>query len=311
MKINYDTIIAKAFSVPHKTGPRVGIELEYEGANHSLLHNNVGPLTRWKITDDPSLRGGGIEFISSPTKPEHLAVALEQVKQAMTIAGVRATKRCGVHVHLNVTDLTFRELWNISVYYTLLEPFIFKEFADGREDSHFCVPTWANTALQQSMYRDATVLHRGIQKVAGGSKLKPSLHEMAMGLGGQPVQTNRRHAVPLYLLGNAKYSAMNFTPLETFGTVEFRQHGATLDMRKVQRWAEFLLRIRTVALAYDDPDAVMHQFWSDGFLTLCGAVDLPQSPDVDPNDLDDAVDAAALIIGHRPTDHHTLNWEIK
>ena len=311
MRISYDTNIAKAFGVPFKAGPRVGIELEYESADAGKLYNNNGFLTRWKTTDDPSLRAGGIEFISLPTKPEHIEMALEQVKKAMSITGAKATKRCGVHVHLNVTDLTFRELWNVAVYYTLLEPFIFKEFADGREDSHFCVPTWANTALQQSMYRDATVLHRGVQKIVGGSKLQPSLGEMAMGIGGHPVLSNKRHTVPLYLLGNAKYSAMNFTPLEQFGTVEFRQHGATVDMRKVQRWCEFLLRLRTAALAYTDAEAIMNQFDEDGFLTLCETMEITQSPDVNPNDIEDAVDAASLIVGHQPTDHHDLNWEIK
>jgi len=311
MRISYNTNIAKAFNVPFKAGPRVGIELEYESADAGKLYNNSGFLTRWKTTDDPSLRAGGIEFISLPTKPEHIELALEQVKKAMSITGAKATKRCGVHVHLNVTDLTFRELWNVAVYYTLLEPFIFKEFADGREDSHFCVPTWANTALQQSMYRDATVLHRGVQKIVGGAKLQPSTGEMAMGIGGHPVLSNKRHAVPLYMLGNAKYSAMNFTPLEQFGTVEFRQHGATLDMRKVQRWAEFILRLRTAALDYLDPEAIMRQFDEDGFLTLCEAMELAQSPNVNPNDIEDAVDAAALIVGHAPTDHHDLQWEMK
>ena len=312
MRVTYDTNIAKAFGVPFKAGPRVGIELEYESADAMQLYGKAEFLTRWKTTDDPSLRAGGIEFISLPTKPEHIEMALEQVKVAMSMTGARATKRCGVHVHLNVTDLTFRELWNISVYYALLEPFIFKEFADGREDSHFCVPTWANTALQQSMYRDATVLHRGVQKIVGGTKLTgPGIAEMAMGLGGHPVLSNKRHTVPLYMLSNAKYSAMNFTPLEQFGTVEFRQHGATVDMRKVQRWAEFLIQLRTVACAYADPEEIFRQFDEDGFLTLCETIQLPQSPEVDPNDIEDAVDAASLIVGHQPTDHHTLNWEMK
>lgn len=310
MRISYDTNIAKAFSVPFKAGPRVGIELEYENADAGKLYNNSGFLTRWKATDDPSLRAGGIEFISLPTKPEHIELALEQVKKAMLITGARATKRCGVHVHLNVTDLTFRELWNVAVYYALLEPFIFKEFADGREDSHFCVPTWANTALQQSMYRDATVLHRGVQKIIGGTKLQ-HFQDTAMGIGGHPVPSLKRHSVPLYLLGNAKYSAMNFTPLEQFGTVEFRQHGATTDMRKVQRWAEFLLRLRTAALAYTDGNAIMEQFETDGFFTLCETMELAQSPNVNPNDIEDAVDAAALIVGHEPTDHQDLKWEMK
>ena len=123
--------------------------------------------------------------------------------------------------------------------------------------------------------------------------------------------SNRHHAIPLAMLGNAKYSAMNFTPLEQFGTVEFRQHTATVDMRKVKRWCDFLIALRVESRKYIDAANVIDQFEADGFLTLCNDVDLYQSPDVNPDHIEDAVDAAYVIVGHPPTDHHELNWEMK
>ena len=295
--ITYDTMLGHVLPLTGYKGVRVGIELEYEACH---MHNVMDATPYWTYDQDHSLREGGMEFISNPLRMTHLPAALDQAESALTQSGGIVTKRCGLHVHVNVSDLSLRDIWKFATYYTLLEPFIFKKFADGREDSHFCVPTWANSTLQSSFYKDAVGLYRGIEIPSGDPILQ---------LGGQ--SNNMKKYIPLAILDNPKYSAMNFTCMPKLGTIEFRQHRGTTDMFEVEIWARFLVKLREEALKYDDAEAVVEQYEKDTFFTLCENVGLEQSPHVNPEHLSDAVDAAIMMVGHKPTDHTTLNWEMK
>jgi len=309
MKLTYDSNIAKIFGKTLISGPKVGIELEFEQADMGMI--DTLQTTLWKFDTDHSLRAGGLEFISIPIAPHQLTEALIQAKTALHSCGGIVNKRCGVHVHLNMLDLNFRQLWQVATYYTLLEPFIFKQYADGREDSHFCVPTWANTTLQQNFYLDACRLYRGLTPKKKPSGLSPGMMATLAHVGGGLASNAPNLLAPLTILTNPKYSAMNFTCLPKFGTVEFRQARGTTSMSWVHDWTTFLLAIRSEALKFDSPDEIINEFERTGFLTLCENIGLEQSPDVNPDDLVDAIDAAIMMVGHKPTDHHTLDWEIK
>lgn len=296
-RTTYNSKVAATFGRRARNGPYVGIELEFEGASVHRL--TTGQMPNWTVDSDHSLRGGGIEFISKPLQPSALDLALDEVAQQIAQCGAKVNKRCGTHIHLNVGDLTFRELWSVLTYYALVEPFVFKEFADGREDSHFCVPTWANTALQKHLYTDATALYRGIAPINGNGDLGPGYAALAH----KPKQ--------FMFLNNAKYSAMNMTSLARFGTLEFRQARGTKSMLFVKRWAKFLMRLRHEARKFKTADDVIIEYEQNGYRQLCSRVGLPQSRTVNPEDLSDAVDGAFLLVGHPPTNHKTLNWEIK
>jgi hypothetical protein len=298
-QVTYDTYLGDVLPVQKFKGEYIGIELEYENAH---MYDVVTAPTLWKFETDHSLRDGGIEFISTPIKPSQFDLAFGEATAALSQCKGVVNKRCGLHIHLNVSDLTLRQIWQVATYYTILEPFIFHEYARGREDSHFCVPTWANMNLQKMFYEDATKLYRGaLPANRGGMIIEPPPTSMAQ----------YKKVLPLSLLDNPKYSAMNFTCLPVLGTIEFRQHRSTTDMMDVRRWATFLLGIRKAALQYDNAEEIVEQYEQDGFFTLCEKVGIQQSPDVNPEALSDAVDAATMMVGHKPTDHTTLNWEMK
>lgn len=300
--VNYRTPVHAAMSIPKKEGPYIGLELEYEGANTSRLsHTSMENL--WYYDTDHSLREGGIEFISKPLLGSAgVRRALERIKPNIDATRCIVTKRCGLHGHLNVLDLNLMQVWCIATLYTIVEPFVFFTYADGREDSHFCVPTWANTNLQQKFYNDATSLYRGMS--VEPKKKKSAGAFLAI---DDPLS---KHKVPLTILQNAKYSAMNLTSLERFGTIEFRQARSTTVMREVQEWADFLLRLRREALRYTEAENIINRFDEEGFAPFCSALGLRQSPKVNPEYLVDAIDAATLMVGHKPTDPDSLTWEI-
>lgn len=310
--IEYRTPIHATFSVRKISGPRVGIELEYEGAKVNRVR--IPDLSSyWHMDMDHSLRLGGLEFVSSPLAPSSIQPALRALEPQLAACGASVTKRCGMHGHLNVSDLNFMQLWQIATMYTLVEPFIFKNYADGREDSHFCVPMWANSALQHKAYKDATLLYRGVS--TGKSKVKavhpflsaPIDLEGILDEAG-PLVTNGK--VPLEIMKNAKYSSMNFTSLSKFGTLEFRMARSTLDMAEVSRFCRLLFRLRREALRFSSAENILDKFDREGLKSITDALRIVQRPDVNPEYIQDAVDAATIMVGHAPTDFNDLEWEI-
>ena len=296
MKVTFDTKIASALGVSLLPGTRVGVELEYESFDASLV--NMMNLPSWNLAIDHSLRNGGLEFVSVPLTLSKVDGALLEVQQALDAnKAAEANKRCGVHVHVNATHITMKQLWAWTTYYQLIEAFIFKEFADGREENHFCVPTWANTNLQEYFYRDATALYRGITKPSkknGSDDPYMALHKPQL----------------LNVLRNSKYSAMNLSALKKFGTIEFRQMRGTRRMEVVRKWVHFLARLHECATSYEDAEAVLAEFESNGFERLCGRLGLHQSSSVNKDDIIDCIDGAYMMVGHAPTNFEDLTWEI-
>jgi hypothetical protein len=302
MKITFNTPIRPVLGVRDVRGGRVGIELEYEECNVTTI---ALPKIKeyWSIDIDHSLRNGGIEFISAPLGSNSLPKALALVQEELRQAGGVANKRCGVHVHLNVADLTFAEVWKITTYYALIEAFIFKEFAEGREENHFCVPLFANTVSQQDFHEDANALRRGVYK--GAKKLTPGAVQFL-----DPPEDPVKGSIPLNILSAPKYAAMNTGSLSKFGTLEFRQMRGTLDLDKVWRWAEFILRLRDAALSYESAEHILQEYENNGFDHLCGDLNLPQHDSAAKEDLEDCIDGAFMMSGHEPTKHTELDWEL-
>lgn len=353
INIGLDTKISSYFGVKPYVGLKYGIELEYENAHKDKLDLDKTPLTLWKVEKDDSLRNNGIEFVSRPTTFDKLGLTLDQGIAAAKSIGCTPTVRCGLHVHVNMTDRTFRDLFNLSVLYTLLEPVLFAEYADGRQENHFCVPTYNNTVLVEHMYNDIQRLRRGhIVQMPESKKAKPpkwkrpvrsspfaqlepvpmsamqldeALTDMSMhfrqvsareaGLsepGNSVTEFAPAHLnpPPLKFPHVAKYAALNFSALRKFGTVEYRQHPATMSKLQLSEWIGIIHRIHTYALTFHDPLDIINLYDSDGLAALCLKVGLKNRRQVDPLDLEDAVDAATLIAGHQPIEWNELKWEI-
>lgn len=327
MLINLQTKVSDYFAVKELKGAKYGLELEYENARIHDLNFDTTPLTRWSLEPDASLRNNGIEFVSRPTAMNVMSVAVDQMIAAATSIGATPTSRCGLHVHANMSDKTFKEVFTHAVLYSLLEPIIFAEFANGRQESHFCVPTYCNSVLVENMYTDMQKLRRGIPHKGDGKKkmvdkmkykLLDPFQPQGQAMPGNFVQVNYggeevgNGPMPPYLrfCQVAKYSALNYSALRKFGTIEYRHHPSTISRKTLLAWVEFIDRMHTYASTFSDPLDIIQLYDSDGIFTLCENVGLPQTKEIDPLDMDDAVDAATMIAGHEPVDWKDLNWEI-
>jgi len=300
-----------------RVGPRVGIELEYEGFSAERFRDSGVGARNWYMDNDPSLRGGGIEFISTILLPGSVPGALEEAGTMIKASHARGTPRCGVHVHVNMSDLRMYQIWNTLVLYVLAEPTVFKQFADGRENSHFCVPMWANAVFAQTIYNDIRKLRNGVEmKGVGESRMAKARRAVQRAQGFEEFVRDGGDVVEepvgrqLGIFQGVKYSAMNCRTLATLGTLEFRQHPATTDMGKVQAWVDFLLRLRHTAIDYKDPLDVLNEYDASGLQGVREQLGL-EHPDIDHLDQEEALDVATMAAGHVPQPWQELEWEIK
>lgn len=202
-----------------KTAGDVGVEIEVEG--WSLPR--ATPL--WRREDDTSLRGESGEYVlDRPVPIGKLDEAFKELEDAFTKshAEVVPTYRAGVHVHVNVQELTTTQLFNYIVLFLILEETLV-EFCDNtRQGNHFCLRA-----------KDAGYLTKTIWDACEKGDM-------------QFLNTE-----------NIRYSAMNLSSLFKYGSIEFRSLESTRDFDKIKLWCNILYQLKEAAITYTDPISVI------------------------------------------------------
>ena len=213
-------------NLPTLTNRQFGVEIEFIGVNPQVVadainregidaafegyHHSTRPY--WKIVTDGSLSqgyGSAGEIVSPILKGEDGARQLEKVLDAIDVVeGIRVDRSCGVHVHLDVSDLTVGQIQNVYGRYADFESqidMIMPASRRGRRN-HWCAD-----------------LHQKNRVTAKSIKSKATLSRAQRGQAG------------------GKYYKVNLNKLTTYGTMEFRQHSGTLNFTKVINWVSFLM----------------------------------------------------------------------
>lgn len=211
----------KAFGISqrYRTKGDLGVEVEVEGDNLPQLNKY------WRTEQDGSLRGESREYVlAKPMKAEGVAEALQYLDKAYIDAGttVYDSVRAGVHVHVNVQDLTVVELFNFIVAYIVLEDLLTKYCGEFREGNLFCLRV-----------KDADYLLYTLEQVA----------------------KNKRYV--LLHTDILRYAAMNVKSLHTYGSLEFRAMRGTRDLDVINNWANILLGLRESAREFENPAELM------------------------------------------------------
>ena len=187
---------------------RYGIEIELENCRRL---DRFGFPPMWTVEGDGSLRNAGMEFKSSRdyslSDAKSSLAYLHSFFEGNEIA-VEANPRCGVHVHMDVRDMSHEQVYNLLCNYSMIEPTFFayvNSFGEDREGSHFCVPYYhvrdraASLMLAFKDYNLDNIQHYG-----------------------------------------RKYMALNVLPYLRFGSVEWRQFPAILPVTSITQWLDIL-----------------------------------------------------------------------
>jgi hypothetical protein len=205
----------------------VGLEVELESLPMGNSTYERGLHNYWEVTDDPSLRhfsGSCYEFrFKGPLWGQDVVNAITDLDKTL---GGRYSKgdRTSVHVHLDVRDLNFNQLKRLLVCYLLVEPIIFNNVRRSRRFNPYCVPV----SMTPNYLKDLTRVFSGI-----------SSNDF------QTIIANRQ---------GYKYSALNFRPLNSFGSIEFRHKEGSGSAEDLINWVNVILAFKRFATKGGDID---------------------------------------------------------
>jgi len=205
----------------------LGVEIEVEG--HRLPRNVNG----WRRHNDGSLRGDeNAEYV--------LPRPLSKIDTTKALTGLWASFkqndshieesfRAGVHVHLNVQDLTPIQLFTLITLYLVLEGPLTKYCGEDREGNHFCMRS-----------SDAEYLTYALSKA---------------------VKDDNMYSLQTDVL---RYGALNVTSLFKYGSLEFRAMRSTAKLKPIVDWVHIIAKLKEASLNFADPTDVLHAISAGG-----------------------------------------------
>lgn len=199
---------------------RVGVEIELEQIEGSVVIDKALSSGLWSVTRDGSLREGGLEFImqartGEPLKGGEIIAALDAFDdfiKAPVERGVAINSRTSIHVHLDVRALSPEELNRLILLYYTFEEILFNWIGSDRRQSSYC----------RRLADHPDIIPR-VAAVLEGKDLRGSLGR-----------------------GN-KYDALNLASVRQHGSLEFRGMRATTDTDIILQWINILLKLHQAA----------------------------------------------------------------
>jgi len=195
-----------------------GLEIETETINPY----DVPKFSFWSAHVDRSLRNFGMEYVlKTPLSLEkEIPEALDEFSTKLKgVNFIKDSITTSLHVHVNVLNMSFRELGNYFVAYTLAENLLVRFSGESRKSNLFALPI----CDAEGTYHNMIHLLRSVESL----------------------NFNRLYFDPEAV----KYAALNLASLDRFGSLEIRSFRGTTDVKEILSWVEILDKIKVFATA--------------------------------------------------------------
>lgn len=203
----------------------IGIELEAEG-----YISNINSLY-WYTESDGSLRNGGREYVlRGPLAYSQVAKALANWTNLTKEFRFTDTHRTSCHVHINVRDLTIRQIYAIIGGYYLLDQVLTETCDISRHGNLFCLDFSSTPMMAHFVNKDLQERKYGILFNVATSRLR--------------------------------YGALNLNALGKFGSLEFRQKEGIYQEKEIQEWVDTLYQMVHTLADFGDPKEVLKFFYA-------------------------------------------------
>lgn len=208
-----------------------GVEIEFTGANTHVVAEQLAELgvnvrlegynhaTRrhWKVTTDATVTEGrgydgsgfGGELVSPVLRGDAGLEELKFVLQCLSQVdngSVSVDRRCGVHVHLSWHGMTTAHIKEV-----------YKRYAQFETD----IDAWMAPSRRGNHSRWCASIARNIPGLGDVAAYQGTIGGMASLCG--------------------RYYKVNLQSLARYGTIEFRQHGGSIEFAKIGAWIKFLM----------------------------------------------------------------------
>ena len=188
----------------------VGIEIEIEGDDLPNVDDKY-----WKTERDGSLRDGKEYVLKAPVSLEEANSALRVLKEELIYSKPSFSFRTSVHVHLNVQDLTHKEICSLIYLYYLLEEPLMTYCGRSRKGNRFCL-----------RLQDADGVINNLRLL------------FSVGV---------EYAIDNIDQDEVRYSALNIAALPKYGSLEFRAMEGNIDVNRLNIWLLAITKLKKAA----------------------------------------------------------------
>lgn len=219
----------------NKQDGELGIEIEMEGMGLGEAHvhmKQVLGFEAWSQKADGSLRGESCEWVlKKPLDYAEASKALDVLYDCQFVKGVKFTpsRRCGIHIHVNVQDMTPKQIFNYICLYLVFENVLIRWAGAEREGNFFCLRA-----------DDAQYLSACLADAWSTGKIKA--------LNGDQL----------------RYAALNCYALFVHGSLEFRSLPTVTSANRIKIWMRLLLALKEASKLYANPKSIVVQYGGIG-----------------------------------------------
>lgn len=213
-----------------KTGKEIGIEVEVESDNE--LPTIIPNFPEWLTKTDGSLRGlFNKEYVTNaPVSVLEYKKYIDALYTELEKPKINDSRRCGVHIHINIRDYEIEKVFNIITLYLMLENLLIAWVGKSREGNLFCLRAKDAEYLVYKLIEDKTI---GVFKNT-------------------------------LLYQDFKYASINVATISKFGSLEFRALETPQDKNKILKWIKIILCIKNYALKVDDVEKEFYKLSKEG-----------------------------------------------
>ena len=243
----------------------VGVEWEYNTCSKKVLKSWQ---KKWRGSDqyDGSC---GWEAVTAPLSGDYVVQCLQDLGKALKKGAAKIDNRCSIHVHVDGSDLSWRDMYRLLWVYSRVEDALFYVGGSDRRNSDYCEPCGDRFRAvlvdrfdkENAKKSNKTDVMEGVLDVVYWDR-----HEDVDAKGYYRRYATRRD--------EGRYKAINICPWlnarkrhTTDMTVEFRLHEYTSNATRVIKWTQLLVQMVDWVKKHTDQRA--KQLPENGLLALC------------------------------------------
>lgn len=195
----------------------VAAEIEVDGmeSNGSTVDRIVNSWSA-SVVEDGSLSGSGFEINTAPASGDRFLEQIHQLGKALKDGEAKITRSCGLHVHIDARDFTFKNIQSLIYLYAHVEDALYAMQPEARRSSSY-----------------AKRCGKGyVEALARGTDPESELDYHLYGTKDKESLSYEKKDK----YGRARYSALNLHSWFYRGTVECRLHSGSANARKIASW---------------------------------------------------------------------------
>jgi hypothetical protein len=206
----------------------ISVEIEIDKANKGnsfeTLQNTIDKWNDSVVEDGSLVNWPAREINTSPSNGDKFLNHIEELSAGLESIGADCTNACGLHVHIDTSDVKVYDLRRVTILYDRVERALFELCAPRRLNGRYSLVCGHNFNAPE--YTEPKMWKRHIYGAVYGAIIMPKT-----GLKTITRQREDKYGA------QDRYRALNLHSFFYRGTIEFRHHEGTTNQTEITNWA--------------------------------------------------------------------------